>query len=255
MRIRLPGRSLRVCPRAFKPTLFGEAVPDQSTPAEIVEAAIASRRSVRAFLPTPVPRELIEQILDVAARAPSGTNMQPWRAYVLAGDVKERLSADLVRAFMEGSQHASEYKYYPDRFFEPYLSRRRKVGWDLYGLLGIARGETARMQAQHARNFLFFEAPVGLIFTIERRLEIGSWLDYGIFLGNVMTALRGHGLHSCAQAAFAPMHEIVRLHLPIPPDEVVVCGMSIGYEDTSAPENRLRTERGPAREFARFIGW
>ena len=224
-------------------------MPDQSTPAEIVEAAIASRRSVRAFLPTPIPRELIERALHFAARAPSGTNMQPWRAYVLAGDVKERLSADLVRAFMEGSQHASEYNCYPDRFFEPYLSRRRKVRWDLYELLGIARGETARMQAQHARNFLFFEAPVGLIFTIERRLEIGSWLDYG------MTALRGHGLHSCAQAAFAPIHEIVRLHLPIPPDVVVVCGMSIGYEDTSAPENRLRTERVPAREFARFIGW
>ena len=227
----------------------------QPTAAEIVEDAILSRRSVRAFLPTPVPRELIEHILDVAARAPSGTNMQPWRAYVLAGEVKERLSQPLVRAHVEGAPHRSEYKYYPDQFFEPYLSRRRRVGWDLYGLLGIARGETARMQAHHARNFLFFDAPAGLIFTIDRRLEIGSWLDYGIFLGNVMTAVRGHGLHSCAQAAFAPMHEIVRQHLPIPPEEVVVCGMSIGYEDTGAAENRLRTERIPAREFATFLGW
>ena len=119
----------------------------------------------------------------------------------------------------------------------------------------MARGEPERMQAQPARNFLFFDAPVGLIFTIDRRLEIGSWLDYGIFLSNVMTAVRGHGLHSCAQAAFAPMHEIVRRHLPIPPEEVVVCGMSIGHEDASAPENRLRTERVPARDFARFFGW
>jgi nitroreductase len=223
--------------------------------AAIVEHAIASRRSVRAFLPTPVPREPIEHILDVAARAPSGTNMQPWRAYVLAGAVKERLSEALVRAHVEGAPHRAEYGYYPEKFFEPYLARRRKVGWDLYGLLGIARGETARMQAQHARNFLFFDAPVGVIFTIDRRLQIGSWLDYGIFLGNVMTALRGHGLHSCAQAAFASFQDEIRRHLPIPAEEVVVCGMAIGYEDESAPENRLRTERAPAREFAAFLGW
>jgi nitroreductase len=191
----------------------------------------------------------------VAARAPSGTNMQPWRVYVLAGEAKERLSEALVQAHHGSAQHGSEYKYYPDQFFEPYLSRRRKIGWDLYGLLGIARGETARMQAQHARNFRFFDAPVGLIFTIDRRLEIGSWLDYGIFLGSIMIAARGHGLHTCAQAAFAPVHEVIRRHLPISADEVALCGMSIGYEDESAPENQLRTERVPAREFAQFLGW
>jgi nitroreductase len=247
---------LRPAPQGIKPKPSGEAVSEpQPAATEIVETAIVSRRSVRAFLPTPVPRALVERLLNLAARAPSGTNMQPWRAYVLAGEAKERLSAELVRAHMEGAPHAAEYRYYPHQFFEPYLSRRRKVGWDLYGHLGIARGETARMQAQHARNFLFFDAPVGLVFTIDRRLEIGSWLDYGIFLGNLMTAARGHGLHSCAQAAFAPMHEVLRRHLPIPPEEVVVCGLSIGYEDTEAPENRLRTGRVPARDFARFIGW
>ncbi|MFL5167995.1 MAG: nitroreductase family protein, partial [Microvirga sp.] len=136
--------------------------------AAVVEAAIATRRSVRAFLPTPVPRALVERILDVAARAPSGTNMQPWRVHVLTGEAKERLSVALVRAHAEGAPHGAEYKYYPDQFFEPYLARRRKVGWDLYGLLGIARGETARMQAQHARNLVFFDAPVGMIFTIDR---------------------------------------------------------------------------------------
>jgi nitroreductase len=223
--------------------------------ATVVEAAIATRRSVRAFLPTPVPRELVERILNVAARAPSGTNMQPWRVHVLAGEPKRRLSAALVEAHADGAPHEAEYKYYPDRFFEPYLSRRRKVGWDLYGLLGIARGEAARMQAQHARNFLFFDAPLGMIFTIDRRLEIGSWLDYGIFLGNVMIAVRGHGLHSCAQAAFAPVHAVIRQHVRLSDEEVVVCGMSIGYEDTAAPENALRTGRVPAREFASFDGW
>jgi nitroreductase len=223
--------------------------------AAVVEAAIATRRSVRAFLPTPVRRELIERILDIAARAPSGTNMQPWRVHVLMGEPKERLSAALVRAHAEGAPHGAEYKYYPDQFFEPYLARRRKVGWDLYGLLGIARGETARMQAQHARNLVFFDAPVGMIFTIDRRLEIGSWLDYGIFLGNVMTAARGHGLHTCAQAAFAPFHATIRRELGLDAEEVVVCGLSIGYEDTAAPENQLRTERVPARDFASFRGW
>ena len=223
--------------------------------AAVVEAAIATRRSVRAFLPTPVPRALVERILDVAARAPSGTNMQPWRVHVLAGEAKERLSAAVLRAHAEGAPHGAEYKYYPDQFFEPYLARRRKVGWDLYGLLGIARGETARMQAQHARNLVFFDAPVGMIFTIDRRLEIGSWLDYGIFLGNVMTAARGHGLDTCAQAAFAPFHATIRRELGLGPEEVVVCGLSIGYEDTAAPENQLRTERVPAREFASFRGW
>ena len=133
--------------------------------------------------------------------------------------------------------------------------RRRKVSSRTYGLLGIARGETARMQAQHARNLVFFDAPVGMIFTIDRRLEIGSWLDYGIFLGNVMTAARGYGLHTCAQAAFAPFHATIRRELGLANEEVVVCGLSIGYEDTAAPENALRTERVPAREFASFRGW
>ena len=220
-----------------------------------VAAAITSRRSIRAFLPTPVARETVERILDIAARAPSGTNMQPWRGYVLTGAPLKRLSAALVAEAMAGTPVEAEYRYYPETFFEPYLSRRRKVGWDLYGLLGIGRGETERMRRQHARNFAFFGAPVGLIFTIDRRLEIGSWLDYGIFLGNVMTAARGMGLDTCPQAAFAPHHRTIRAHLPIPEEEVVVCGMALGYADPAAPENALVTERVPAREFCTFLGW
>jgi len=220
-----------------------------------VAAAITSRRSIRAFLPTPVARETVERILDIAARAPSGTNMQPWRGYVLTGAPLKRLSAALVAEAMAGTPVEAEYRYYPETFFEPYLSRRRKVGWDLYGLLGIRRGEGEKMKRQHARNFAFFGAPVGLIFTIDRRLEIGSWLDYGIFLGNVMTAARGMGLDTCPQAAFAPHHRTIRAHLPIPQEEVVVCGMALGYADPAAPENALVTERVPAREFCTFLGW
>lgn len=223
--------------------------------ADPVAAAIASRRSIRAFLPTPVPRETVERILDLSARAPSGTNMQPWRGYALAGEPLRRLSAALVAEAMAGTKVEAEYRYYPDAFFEPYLSRRRKVGWDLYGLLGIARGEGDKMKRQHARNYEFFGAPVGLIFTIDRRLEIGSWLDYGMFLGNVTVAARGMGLDTCPQAAFAPHHRTIRAHLSIPEEEVVVCGMALGHSDPAAPENTLVTERAPAAEFCRFEGW
>lgn len=218
-----------------------------------VAAAITSRRSIRAFLPTPVPREVVEHILDIAARAPSGTNMQPWRGYALAGTKLRALSDALVAE--AGAKVEAEYRYYPEAFFEPYLSRRRKVGWDLYGLLGIAKGEAEKMQRQHARNFTFFGAPVGLIFTIDRRLEIGSWLDTGMFLGNVMTVARAMDLDTCPQAAFAPHHATIRAMLDIPDNEVVVCGMALGHADPAAPENTLMTERAPAAEFCAFMGW
>jgi nitroreductase len=221
-----------------------------------VEEAIAGRRSVRGFLPDPIPRDLVERILDIASRAPSGTNMQPWRAYVVTGEARDRLSAALLAAHGEpAGTYKAEYRYYPPDFPEPYLSRRRKVGWDLYGRLGIARGETARMHEQHGRNLTFFGAPVGIVFTIDRRLEIGSWLDYGFFLGNVTTLARSHGLETCAQAAFAPFHAVIRRHLPLGEGEVVVCGLSLGYPDPDEPANGLVTERVPARDFTCFIGW
>ena len=237
-----------------RPRLMSQFVQFARTPADIVLDAIASRRSVRAFLPDSVPRETIERILAAAARAPSGTNMQPWHVRVLTGSAKERVSKAVCEAALSGPDtHKSGYAYYPAQFPEPYLSRRRKVGWDLYGLLGIKRGETDKMQAQHARNYLFFDAPVGMIFTIDRVLEIGSWLDYGMFLENIMVAARGFGLHTCPQAAFAPFDAVIRKILGIPESEMVVCGMSLGYEDTSAPENALRTEREPLSGFVEFV--
>jgi nitroreductase len=222
----------------------------------VVEETIAGRASVRGFLPTAVPRALVERILEVSARAPSGTNMQPWRAYAVTGAPKMRLQEALLAAHDEpAGTYTSEYRYYPEIFPEPYLSRRRKVGWDLYGRLGIARGDSARMHAQHARNFIFFGAPVGLFFTIDRRLEIGSWLDYGCFLENVMLAARSHGLETCPQAAFAPFHAVIRRHITITDTEVVVCGMALGYPDPHEPANGLVTERAPATDFTTFLGW
>ena len=224
-----------------------------------VDAAITSRRSVRAFLPTPVPRATIEAILAVASRAPSGVNTQPWKVTVLSGAAKESLSRKILAAHdanaAAGSTGADvgEYDYYPTEWVPPYIDRRRKIGWDLYGLLGIGKGDKARMHAQHSRNYRFFDAPVGLIFSIDRILRQGSWLDYGMFLQNIMVAARGRGLDTCPQAAFIGFHRVIAEHLQLPAGEMVVCGMSLGHADDSAPENRLVTERAPVSEFARFV--
>jgi nitroreductase len=224
-----------------------------------VDAAITSRRSVRAFLPTPVSRQTVEDILAVASRAPSGVNTQPWRVTVLTGAAKDGLTRKILAAHDANAAAASvgadvgEYDYYPTQWVSPYLERRRKIGWDLYGLLGIAKTDKARMHAQHARNYRFFDAPVGLIFTIDRILRQGSWLDYGMFLENIMVAARGRGLDTCPQAAFIGFHEIITEHLALPPEQMVVCGMSLGHADPNAPENQLVTERVPVSAFARFL--
>lgn len=218
-----------------------------------VDHAIGSRRSVRAFLPDPVSKETIQTILEVSARAPSGTNMQPWKVYIATGDTKMAIADAILNSGIRAEKAEwDEYKYYPDQFFEPYLSRRRAVGFALYNLLGIGRRDTDKMRAQHDRNFVFFNAPVGMIFTIDRRLEVGSWIDYGMFLENIMVAARGRGLHTCPQAAFAPYHKQIRPVLGIPDSEVVVCGMALGYEDKSKPENDLRTERAALEDWAVF---
>lgn len=224
--------------------------------ARIVDAAITSRHSVRAFLPTPVPRATVEHLLDVAARAPSGTNTQPWKVTVLTGAALARLSAALLAVHddpVQMAEQTEEYAYYPRQWVSPYIDRRRKVGWDLYGLLGIGKADKARMHAQNGRNYGFFGAPVGLIFTIDRVLEQGSWLDYGMFLQNLMVAARGHGLDTCPQAAFTPLHRVIARELALPESEMLVCGMALGHADRSAIENTLVTERAPAADFARFV--
>ena len=224
-----------------------------------VDAAIASRRAVRAFLPTPVPRQTVEAILAVASRAPSGTNTQPWKVTVLMGAAKASLSQRILAAHDANAAAGSpgsgttEYDYYPTEWVSPYIERRRKIGWDMYGLLGIAKTDKARMHAQFGRNYRFFDAPVGMIFTIDRILNQGSWLDYGMFLENIMIAARGRGLDTCPQVAFLDFHRIIAEHLALPASEMLVCGMSLGYADTSAAVNRLVTEREPVATFARFL--
>lgn len=221
-----------------------------------VDAAIASRRSIRRFLSTPVPRETIEAILAVAARAPSGTNTQPWRVRVLQGEARQALSRRLRAVHDDPAQLAQqqeEYAYYPTQWVSPYLERRRKVGWDLYGLLGLGKADKAGMHAQHGRNYDFFDAPVGLIFTIDRVMQQGSWLDYGMFLQNVMLAARARGLDTCPQAAFTAFHRVIAEQLGFEAGEMLVCGMALGHADPQAVENSLVTERAPVAAFARFV--
>ncbi len=228
----------------------------QLSAAALVDAAITSRRSIRAFLPKTVSQEEIEAILQVAARAPSGTNIQPWKVYVLTGAIKARLSEKILAVAQNPEQNAllqAEYPYYPEKWVSPYIDRRRKIGWDLYNLLGLTRDDKAGMAAQQERNFSFFDAPVGLMFTIDRVLEQGSWLDYGMFLQNIMVAARGRGLDTCPQAAFLAYHQIIRDTIGFPETEMLVCGMSLGYADAEKIENSLQTERAPLAEFVKFL--
>jgi nitroreductase len=225
-----------------------------------VDEAILSRQSIRQFLPTPVPRETIAHLLELASRAPSGTNTQPWKAYVLQGasrDVlveKVREAHDALHANPAlAAEYKEEYDYYPEKWVSPYIDRRRANGWALYGLLGIVKGDKDRMHAQHHRNFKFFDAPVGLMFTLDRAMGRGSLVDYGMFMQTLMLAARGLGLHTCPQAAWNGYAKIILPHIGAGEDEMLVCGMALGYADETALVNTFRTPRIPASEFTTWL--
>jgi nitroreductase len=223
---------------------------------KIIDDNMKARRSIRAFLPTEISEGVLVDLLDVAARAPSGTNIQPWQVYVVTGAKKQAITDDIMQAFKDPvaiKDHEEEYNYYPAKWVDPYISRRRKVGIDLYGLLGLGKDDKEKMQAQHARNYQFFDAPVGIFFTIDRVMQQGSWLDYGMFIQNVMLAAKARGLDTCPQAAFTQFHKIIAKHLDLKPEQQVVCGMSLGFADHSKIENTLVTEREPAKNFTHFL--
>ncbi|MDP2448453.1 MAG: nitroreductase [Polaromonas sp.] len=216
--------------------------------------------SVRAFLPKAVPREMLEQLLAIASRAPSGTNTQPWKVYVLQGGSRDSLvgkvcaAHDAIRANPElAAQYKEEYDYYPEKWVSPYIDRRRENGWGLYGLLGIGKGDKDKMHVQHQRNYRFFDAPVGLMFTLDRVMGRGSLVDYGMFMQNIMVAARGHGLHTCPQAAWNGFAKIILPHIGAGDDEMLVCGMALGYADESALVNTFRTPRVGVQAFTTWL--
>ncbi len=225
-----------------------------------VDHAITSRMSARAFTQQEVSRELITEILQVASRAPSGTNTQPWKVYVLQGAKRDALvdkvcaAHEAIRTSPEAAQQYQEkYDYYPAKWVSPYIDRRRENGWSLYGLLGIGKADKERMHEQQQRNFKFFDAPVGLMFTIDPIMGRGSLLDYGMFIQNIMIAARARGLHTCPQAAWNGFHSIILPHIGAGEGEMMVCGMSLGYADETDKVNTLVTPRVPVNEFTHWV--
>ena len=226
----------------------------------LVNAAITSRMSARAFTPQPVDRQTLTDLLQVASRSPSGTNTQPWKVYVLQGASRDSLcqqvcdAHDAIRADPTlAAQYREEYDYYPEKWVSPYIDRRRENGWGLYGLLGIGKGDKDKMHLQHQRNYKFFDAPVGLMFTMDRVLGRGSLVDYGMFMQNIMVAARGHGLHTCPQAAWNGFAKIILPHMGAGADEMLVCGMALGYADESALVNTFHTPRVPVEDFTHWL--
>ena len=224
-----------------------------------VDQAITTRMSARAFTAQPVPREVLTHLLELAARSPSGTNTQPWKVYVLQGQSRDSLvqkvcaAHDEIRANPDkAADYREAYDYYPEKWVSPFIDRRRENGWSLYGLLGIGKGDKDKMHAQHQRNYRFFDAPVGLMFTLDRVMGRGSLVDYGMFLQTLMVAARGHGLHTCPQAAWNAFAKIILPHMGAGDNEMLVCGMALGYADESDIVNTFRT---PRESVASFTTW
>jgi len=219
-----------------------------------VSEAITGRQSIRAFdANREVSKALIAEILTTAGRAPSGSNIQPWQVYVLTGSAKQRMVDACVKRFVAGDEGAYEYTYYPKAWRQPYIGRRRKTGFGLYGLLGIDKADAEAVQAYRVTNYQFFGAPVGLMFTIDRDMELGSWLDYGMFIQSIMLAAREHGLETCPQAAWCTYHETVMSVLGADASQMLVCGMALGYPAADAAINSYRTDRLVVDEFTTFL--
>ena len=225
-----------------------------------VDDAITARHSVRAFLDTPVATETIKDILNVAARAPSGTNTQPWKVYVVTGQKRaemiERVCAAQQALFQQpelAEQYQETFAYYPETWISPFIDRRRENGWGLYGLLGIQKGEKEKMAAQQLRNYQLFDAPVGLYFTVNKAMGIGSKMDISMMIQNVMIAAKARGLDTCPQAAWNHFHPIVLEVLDAPEDEELVCTVALGYADPDHIVNTFITPREPVENFTVFL--
>lgn len=220
-----------------------------------VHEAITSRRSVRRFLPTPVPMESLRRIIEGAGMAPSGHNIQPWKLYVVGGATKAAITTGILDAIANGNpeDYAPEFDYYPTKWIEPFKSRRRATGFGLYSKLGIKHDDMAARHAQMNRNYKFFDAPVGMFVGFHRDLATGTYMDIGMFIENLLIGARGEGLHTCGQAAFTWYHKVIRKHLAMPDEELLACGIAIGFEDKTAPENDFRVNKLPIDDFTTFL--
>lgn len=218
----------------------------------ILQDALLSRKSVRAYLNKTVNKEQIEQILNLAKHAPSGVNTQPWKVAVLSGESKRQMQERLLKAFYENAPHDMDYQYYPLEWKPPYSIRRAACGLQLYKAVGIQKQDTQGRQKQWAANFRAFDAPIMMFFYMDDCMQTGSFLDFGMFLQSLMLAATAEGLATCAQGALAEYSSIIKETLNIPKETILLCGMALGYEDTDAPINQYRTPRLDLEEFVQF---
>lgn len=225
----------------------------QEAVAQCVASVVRTRRAVRAFKQKPLDRKLVGEILADAATAPSGANVQPWRVYVVTGSAKEDLAAALVAASRSGTAPAPAH--FPEPLPEVFRARLQDFGARYYASLGIDRSDAEARARQSERNFSFFGAPVGLLFSIDRRLKPHSWIDLGLFAQNLMISAKARGVDTCPQVSFAPFHDVIASHLRMAPEEVTAFGMSMGYGDPDAPVNQTAMPRERVQDFARMVGF
>lgn len=219
-----------------------------------VSEAVNSRRSMRVFKPDPVAKADLEWIIENANRSASNGNLQPWKLYVTMGAARKRLSAAILSAMDAGDNGpGAEYNVYPQEMTPVYDARRKLVGKQLYTLLGVPRGDAAGMMKQFRKNYEFFDAPVGMILSVEKRMGNGQWIDCGVFLDQLMLLAREKGLHTCPQAAFSRYQHVVRRELNIPEDQTVICGLALGYADPDVVPNSLITDRAPIQDFTTWF--
>ncbi|MDM0001039.1 nitroreductase [Variovorax sp. J22P240] len=219
-----------------------------------IDDLIRERRTKRGFLDRPVSLDVVRDILSIAKYAPSSSNTQPWRCYVVTGNARKRLTAAAVEAFRAGPEKLEpEYPFFPQPLHDPYSTRFNTFRGQLGDAQGVHRSDKAGRMRDVERQFLFFDAPVGIIFTMDRRLEWASFICYGCFLQNIMLAARGRGLDTCPQQIWSLQYPVLRTELGIPEDQMVIAGMSLGWADNSMPENRMSLHKVQMDEFTSFI--
>lgn len=218
-----------------------------------IDDVIRDRRTKRAFLDQAVPNSVVREILAVAGSAPSSSNSQPWRCHVLTGAARERVTTAAVAAYRAGPETLQpEYPFFPQPLHEPYLERFNHFRGTLGNAQGVCRSDIAGRRRDVERQFMFFDAPVGFIFTMDRRLEWASFLCYGCFLQNLMLAAKGRGLDTCPQQIWSLQHDILRAELGIADDQMIIAGMSLGWADNSVPENQMVLKKLNIDDFAHF---
>lgn len=214
--------------------------------------AIKSRASTRAFLDKPVPKKIVTDVLEAARWAASGANTQPWKVSVVMGGTKQAISEKIIEARESGVPENPDYQYYPLNWLDPYKTRRKDCGYALYSALGVAKDDTEKRKEVWYKNYYFFHAPVGMLFFVDKNMEKGSWVDMGMFIQNVMLAALAFDLATCPQASLSEYPDIIRDCLKLSEENLLVCGLSLGYPDKTAPVNNYKLERAAVDEFTKW---